>query len=211
MLATTVPSKMSVTKIKEIKSKITDFNIKVTAKPMFLNQTENLSKAEKGTIMHLCLQKLDIRYDYSKKDIENFVWELVNKKLITEKEAESVDINKLYMFTKNDLWTKMKKAQILEREKPFYINIDVKDIYEEESEEKVLVQGIIDAYFISEDGKIVLVDYKTDYVPNNDENSLKEKYKEQLRIYKNALENALKRKVDEVYIYSTYLNKQIKI
>ena len=202
---------MSVTKIKEIKMKSKEFNTKVTAKPMFLNQTETLSKAEKGTIMHLCLQKLDIRCEYSVKDIENFVWNLVNKKLITQKEAESVDINKIYLFTKNDLWCKMKKAKILEREKPFYINIDAQEIYQQESNEKVLVQGIIDAYFISEDDKITLVDYKTDYVPNNDENTLKQKYKEQLKIYKIALEKALNRNIDEIYIYSTYLNKQIKI
>lgn len=206
---------MSVTKIKEIKMEKqninNEFKFKVTNKPMFLNKTETLSKAEKGTIMHLCLQKLDIRFDYSKNDIENFVWSLVSDNLITEKEAESVDINKLYLFTKNEIWNKMKKAKVLEREKPFYINIDTKDIYDEKSNEKVLVQGIIDAYFISEDGKIVLIDYKTDYVPDNDENTLKQKYESQLHIYKVALENALKKNVDEIYIYSTYLNKEIKI
>lgn len=215
MLATTIPSKMSVTKIKEIKMEREhlndEFKFKINTKPMFLNQTETLSKAEKGTIMHLCLQKLDIRYDYSKKDIEDFVWSLVNKQLITEKEAESVDINKLYSFTKSDIWNKMKTAKVLERERPFYINIEAKEIYEEDSNEKVLVQGIIDAYFISQDGKVTLVDYKTDYVHNNDENDLKEKYHSQLELYKVALENALKKNVDEIYIYSTYLNKEIRL
>ena len=37
-------------------------------------------------------------------------------------------------------------------------------------EENVLVQGIIDAYFI-EDEEIVLVDYKTDFVRRGDERS----------------------------------------
>ena len=60
-------------------------------------------------------------------------------------------------------------------------------------------------------GEIVLVDYKTDYVPKNDENYLREKYSKQLELYKTALEQALRRKVSKVYIYSTYLDKKIEI
>ena len=46
---------------------------------------------------------------------------------------------------------------------------------------------------------------------NNDEESLKEKYDIQLAIYKKALEKALDRKVDKVYIYSTWLARVITI
>ena len=53
--------------------------------------------------------------------------------------------------------------------------------------------------------------YKTDYVENNNEQSLKDKYNIQLEIYKKALEESLNRKVDKVYIYSTWLNKEIEI
>ena len=73
------------------------------------------------------------------------------------------------------------------------------------------MQGIIDLYFINEFEELVLVDYKTDYVENSNENILKNKYKKQLEIYKKALEEALGRKVDKTYIYSLYLNKEIPI
>ena len=76
-------------------------------------------------------------------------------------------------------------------------------------EEAILVQGIIDLYFIDEDDKLVLVDYKTDYVPENGEIYLIEKYKEQLKLYARALEEALKIPVKEIYIYSTYLDREI--
>ena len=65
-------------------------------------------------------------------------------------------------------------------------------------------------YYEKEDGNFVLIDYKTDYV-ENDENELIEKYKIQLELYKKALEEATNRNVDEVYIYSLYLNKAIKV
>ena len=64
-------------------------------------------------------------------------------------------------------------------------------------------------YFIDEAGKLVLVDYKTDYVQNKEE--LIEKYKVQLEIYKKALEESLGKKVDEVYLYSIFFNEELKV
>ena len=57
----------------------------------------------------------------------------------------------------------------------------------------------------------MLVDFKTDYVENRDENILIDKYKVQLDLYKRALSQALNRKVDKVYIYSTFLDKDINL
>ena len=59
--------------------------------------------------------------------------------------------------------------------------------------------------------EIILVDYKTDYVAKNNEQELIDKYKGQLDIYKRALEQALNKPVEAVYIYSTYLDKKICI
>ena len=68
---------------------------------------------------------------------------------------------------------------------------------------------MIDLYFIDKNDQLVLLDYKTDVV--QEENILKNRYFIALEIYKNALEISLNRKVDEVYLYSTYLNKLIKL
>ena len=55
----------------------------------------------------------------------------------------------------------------------------------------------------------MLVDYKTDYVEKGKEEELLHKYNKQLELYKNALEEALNKKVNKVYIYSVYLEKEI--
>ena len=77
-----------------------------------------------------------------------------------------------------------------------------------ESEEIVLVQGIIDAYFEEEDG-FVLVDYKTDRA--DDVNELIEKYRVQLAYYQKALEKVTGKPVKERKIYSFYLGKEVSI
>ena len=69
------------------------------------------------------------------------------------------------------------------------------------------MQGVIDLYYIDQNGEITLVDYKTDFV--KDEQDLVKKYKLQLELYKKALEQALNIKVSKVEIFSLYLNKEI--
>ena len=215
-----LPSELSVSKIKELKNNKQrqnynqnhNHNQEVSfAKPNFLIEKTELTGAEKGTIMHLCLQKLNHKEEYDLEKLKRMVKSLVEKEIILPKEAESVNYNKILEFLKSDIWKEMKEAKLVEQEKPFYFNIKANEIYDVKSEEDILVQGIIDLYYINKNDELVLVDYKTDYVENNDEESLKEKYDIQLAIYKKALEKALDRKVDKVYIYSTWLARVITI
>lgn len=159
--------------------------------------------------MHLCLQKLDLRKEYSLDEITEFIDKLVYDKIINMMEAESINKEQLLEFTKSDLANRIRKAKTIYKEKPFYININVGEVYDEKIDEDILVQGIIDLYFIDEFDKLVLVDYKTDRVENLEE--LITKYKTQLDLYKQALEDALDKKVDEVYIYSVYKGSSIDI
>ena len=207
-----LPSELSVSKIKELKNNVQLQNQEVSfAKPNFLIEKTELTGAQKGTIMHLCLQKLNHKEEYDLEKLKRMVKSLVEKEIILPKEAESVNYNKILEFFKSEIWQEMKEAKLVEQEKPFYFNIKANEIYDVKSEEDILVQGIIDLYYINKDDELVLVDYKTDYVENNNEEILKEKYDIQLAIYKKALEKALDRKVDKVYIYSTWLGRAITI
>ena len=94
----------------------------------------------------------------------------------------------------------MLEAKEVQREKPFYINIPAKEIFNEELDENVLVQGVIDLYFIDENENIILVDYKTDYVANGKEQDVVNKYRKQIEIYKRALEEATGNKVFKSYL-----------
>ena len=208
--STEMPSELSVSKIKEL-SKDTEEKIGITLKkPNFLIEKTELTPAEKGTIMHLCLQKLNYKEEYNLEKLKNMVNNLVNKEIILPKEAESVNYNKILAFLSSNIWKEMQTAKVVEQEKAFYLNLKANEIYQNNAEDEILVQGIIDLYYITNNDELVLVDYKTDYVENN-EQSLEDKYNIQLEIYKKALEESLNRKVDKVYIYSTWLNKEIEI
>ena len=206
---TKIEGKSSVSKIAH---KQQTKNIVEKVVPEFLKQAdEKLTGTEIGTVIHLVLQKLDYTKEYDLEAIDSLLEELEAKKIITEVQKEAVSKEKILMFTKSNIFKSLKNANKVYREKAFYINIPAKEIYNNSVEEEILVQGIIDLYFIDENDNIVLVDYKTDYVPANDETFLIEKYKKQLDLYAKALENSLGKSITKRYIYSLYLDKEINI
>ena len=222
-----IPTKTSVTKLKEIELENLSYDIEdiinnvrdnkngiktnkeyalLSDKPKFMEETESLNSAQKGTIMHLCVQLLDESKNYSFDDLKEFIQDLTNRNIISKQEADSVNIHTLYKYTKSELWNDLREAREIHKEEAFYINVDAGTIFDDAEEgENILVQGIIDLYYIDKEGKVILVDYKTDYVPDGDVSKLEEKYKVQLELYKEALEQALERKIDKAMIWALNL------
>ena len=213
-LSTTIPTMTSVTKIKQMKNEQKDHEEEIRFnKPNFMREDKEdvITATQKGTLIHLCMQRLDETKEYTLEKIQDLIEDLLKRKIITEKEANSINPYKVLEFTKSMIWKELKNAKKVYKERPFFINIPAKEIYEEEIEDEILVQGIIDLYYINQDNEVILVDYKTDYVAKGKENELVKKYISQLELYKKALEESLQRKVDKTYIYSVYLGKEIEI
>ena len=214
LLATTIPTKASVTQLKQLNQeykKVEDLEISFP-KPKFLkSQDDKLTNAQKGTLVHLCMQYLRENVSYDLQKVKDLIQDLLRMEIITEKEAENINPYSILQFTKSAIWEELQQAKEIQREKAFYIQIPAKEIYQKELTENILVQGIIDLYYINKNGELILVDYKTDYVEKGNEKELVIKYRKQLDLYKQALEEALNRKVEKSYIYSTYLGKEIEI
>lgn len=155
------------------------------------------------------MQKLEEKKDYDFNAIEELINNLVKKEIITEKEAENINRKAILKFTKSEIWKEMQQAKEVQKEKPFYITVPAKEIYQEEIEEEILVQGIIDLYYINQKDELILVDYKTDFVETEEE--LINKYRNQLELYKKALEEAFEKRVSHIFIYSTFLGKEIEL
>ncbi len=208
-----VPTKTSVTKLKQMQEDENEKDIEdlleekdrvvqLTQIPKFMEEKQKLTSMQKGTLMHLCVQKLDESKEYSREDIIEFVSKLLKDGIISEVEKQAINIDVLYKYTKSELFTSLKSAKEIYKEQPFYINIPAKDVYDDANDEMILVQGIIDLYYINDKNELILVDYKTDYIPKGKTVNLEEKYRVQLDLYKKALENSLKRKVDKAMIYA---------
>lgn len=229
-LATSIPTKTSVTKLKQVEQEKLDIGIEELIgkqrnledkiedviefpKPQFLKLEEKnkLTGAQKGTLIHLCMQNLDEKVDYNLIKVKELINSLVEKQIITKIEADNINPFKILEFTKSEIWRELKTAKLIEREKPFYLNIPANTIYNEEIEETILVQGVIDLYYVNKNNELILVDYKTDYIEKNKKYELVNKYKKQLELYQEALEQSFNKKVSKKYIYSTCLGQAIEI
>ena len=173
---------------------------------------DGFTGSARGTAYHRVMECVEYNKTDSTEQLEEQLNSLVQNKKMSAAEAECVRISDIRAFVECDLGQRMKKAAVegrLFREQPFVISRSAAEIEETwDPQERVLVQGIIDAYFLEED-EIILVDYKTDRVRRNEEQMLIDRYHTQLEDYAQALQRMTGRKVKEKYIYSFTLKKAI--
>lgn len=158
-----------------------------------------------GTAVHRMFEIWDYNRPATKEAVDEFLEYVKEAGLIEDDLYELVRKDEILDFVKSDIAARMAKAYKegeLYREQPFVIAED------EDNPDSMLIQGIIDAYFV-EDGKIVLVDYKTD--KGKTEKQLKEDHGKQLEYYAKALKRLVHMDIKENVIYSTYLKKSISI
>ena len=98
----------------------------------------------------------------------------------------------------------------LYREKPFVMSLPASEVWEEaSSEESVLIQGIVDVFWLDKEG-ITLLDYKTDAVKEPEE--LVRRYKLQLQLYAEALSRVFDNcPIKDILIYSFRLETVISL
>ena len=175
---------------------------------------EEYKGAARGTAYHRLMECLDYTAVDSENQIHKQITALTEAKKMAYEEAQCIRIQDIMTFLHSEIGQRMKKAfeeNQLYREQPFVLAQSMKNIEKDwNGEETVLVQGIIDAYFVEND-EIVLVDYKTDKVRKGEEQYLIDHYHTQLEDYAQALERMLQKKVKETYIYSFTLGKMIPV
>jgi ATP-dependent helicase/nuclease subunit A len=143
-----------------------------------------------------------------KRELDKFLSEELDSLRLKKEYYDAVSTEKIMNFLKSSLAFRMWRAGSagkLYREQPFVLGIDADRLIEDiPTGEKVLIQGIIDAFFI-EDGKIVLLDYKTDVIRSIEE--LHARYDTQLSYYEEALGSITGLEIKEKLLYSFYLEK----
>lgn len=194
--------------------------------PSFIHQGEEkvgFNSAEKGTIFHLAMQLLDFSKfdteDVSKirEEVKLQINSFVEKNIMSLDEAETIKINWIVKFIQSDIFKEIyiaNKSEKLFKEKAIDYNIKLKNLFKDENieeDEKIMVVGIIDLFFENENGEIILLDYKTDYVTKENLEEVKSRYKVQLDLYKSAIEDISGKKVAKKGLYLFGINEFVEI
>ena len=173
-----------------------------------INESTSIrSGARWGTLMHEVMQWLPLQ-SYTRSTLKQALDNLALQGYLTDEERKAISEKRIYDFFQSDLGQRLLRAQRVERELPFSMLFPANRVYPDMLDgEDLFLQGIIDTAFL-EEGSWVLVDYKTDRL---DEESLVERYRIQLMLYKEALERLTPYPVKEVYVYSFRLEKAIPV
>jgi ATP-dependent helicase/nuclease subunit A len=184
------------------------FKKPVLSRPRFM-QEKSLSPAERGTAMHLVMQHVDFSKSISVETISEQLKWMVHQELLTEEQAQIINPELIVQFYESTIGKRLIASGKVQREVPFTLTLDAKEVYFDwkEEQEQVFVQGVIDCIFEDEDG-LVLLDYKSDGIHDRFKGGfeqarpiLEKRYKEQIDLYTKAIEKIWKRKVDERYLF----------
>jgi len=181
-----------------------DYNLSLESiKPKSIAD-EHLSALNYGTLIHRILEKIDY-YNICNENIDKYI----------ELEASGTDLNtnniknKINNYLKSGIMSYLQNAKEIKKEQPFVIYDNLDNIDGCNFKEKTYIQGIIDLLITTHNDERIIVDFKTDRVDNEQE--LLDRYKVQLEVYKKGVELSCNTKVNNILIYSFYLDKLIKV
>lgn len=176
-------------------------------KPLF-SLKKSMDAAQVGTALHTFMQFVNLKN--AKENVENEINRLLNEGFISKEQCDAIDKNQIKRFLESDLCNRILNSNNVIREFRFTINISakdvIKDINSEFSEEPVILQGAIDCAF-EEDGKYIIVDYKTNKTKSSE--FLTEQYSNQLKLYKKAFAKCTENVVSKTVLYSFYTGEEI--
>ncbi|MCH5200400.1 MAG: UvrD-helicase domain-containing protein [Oscillospiraceae bacterium] len=172
--------------------------------PLFMKKNRPLTPKERGDVYHKVMENLDFAAASAEEELSR----MQADGTVTEDERRAVDAAELQSFLDGDICRRARGSAHVEREFRIFTTVNKTGLPDPDNDDLSFVQGVADMFF-EEDGKIVLVDYKTNR--NTTPEKLTEEYKGQLEIYKKALSEMTGLEVGECVLFSFSLKKSIKV
>ena len=180
-----------------------------SARPAFFSESD-LTPAERGTAVHQFMQFA--RYPAAAADLEGEIRRLVRAGFLSEQQGKSLPRDRIRGFFGGELYRRIAASPRVLREYAFTVErpaaLYLPELPPAGPEEQTVIQGIADCVF-REGDRYVIVDYKTDRVETPQE--LADRYRPQLEVYRQALEEMLDAPVGECLLYSFHLRRTVPL
>ena len=212
-----IPAKMSVSRLSP------DALDESETEPPRFPDPDTGDSAKRGTATHCFLQFCDFALA-KKNGARSELDRLTRERFLSPDTAELCRVEELDRFFESDLFQTLCHAKKIYREQRFNIFLPAANFSRDTEfrdairSEQVLVQGVIDIFFVDGDGKIVLCDYKTDRLSKEeltDDTALirkmRERHGEQLSYYALAIEQMMGRKPDRILVYATAAGRAVEV
>ncbi len=170
-------------------------------RPRFLASDAPLSGAERGTAIHLVMEHLDLTCESSPDAVRAQIDALAERRLLTPEQAKAADETLIARFLQSDVAARIRASGRVEREYRFSLLTSAQAFDPRaDAEDQVLLQGVVDCFFI-ENGGLVVLDFKTDRINRSQTAERAAYYRPQLDAYAAALERIMGMPVREKLLY----------
>lgn len=187
--------------------------------PSFAGGDNEVKGTDRGTIYHNLLQLLEFSKiadarkqgrDAVEIEYNCQIARIIASGRMSQEDIDKVFAGKMLSFLNSEIAKRMGEADrngLLFKEQPFVMGVPASEVDEAfPQEETVLIQGVIDMFFVESD-EVVVLDYKTDRVETASE--LADRYRKQLDYYAMAIQKLTGKPVKQRIIYSFRLNESI--
>lgn len=198
-----IPTTLTVTQLTE------SFRPASTHRPAFVRRN-GLTAAERGTALHEFMQHCDLHA--AAEDPVAEAERLRDMQFLSEDAAASIDADRVRAFFRGRLGKAILEADRVYRE---YSYMDaakasdlIHDLDDDHKDDIIIIQGTADC-IIEKDGKLTVLDYKTDRVSDPEE--LRKRYSGQLRSYCRSVGTRLGMPVSEAVIWSFWMECEVPV
>ena len=203
---TQIPSKLTATQMKgrAKDQEIAEFSdqpqISQVAFRSVNTDRSKLSGTEYGNAIHLAMQHIRFENCNSFDEVQMEIQRIYASGLITKEQMQAIDTEKIHRFFVTEIGRELLASRNVLREFKFSILDDANKYYPISSNDKILLQGVIDCALIKDDS-ITILDFKTDYITESNLQSKIDIYRNQVLTYANAMSKIYEQPVVKKYLY----------
>ncbi len=186
---------------------VTGLNKELIRTTLEINNGENYEREDSivGLIYHSIFENIDFEI-LSEREIKSFVETILSK---YSRQTDEEIVEKVIQAIQGDLGLYVRSAKKIYRELDFSLFESANKILENNTEtNKIILRGQIDLLLVDCLGENIIIDYK---LSNKSDKTLKETYKNQLLLYKKAIEDTGKYTIDKLFIYNILQGRLISI
>ncbi len=214
-----LPAKLTATQLKgrDVDSEAAEEASSPTPRPILFDRPDfaaqkGLTPGERGTAHHVVMQYLDYASAGSVEQLREEIRRLVDQQIVTPQQGEAVDPAVLLRFFRSPVGQEALAAgEGLHREFKFSVLEPAQRYFPGlESEEQVLLQGVVDCWYDTPDG-LVILDFKSDRVTTETAGARAEEYRPQLEAYAQALSKLLDRPVAKKVLWFFTLSQAVEL
>ncbi|MBQ1222953.1 MAG: UvrD-helicase domain-containing protein, partial [Oscillospiraceae bacterium] len=182
--------------------------------PSFMNRSGELNAAERGIAVHLAMQLIPQKKYADEREAEAELGLLESRGVLNSRQRSVISARGIKAFYDSEIGFSVLEKTNREVRREFKFSVlcpAEKFLGPDGAGEELLLQGVIDLFWIGEDGDVCIADYKTDNIFPGMEKNRAESYRSQLEVYKYALEEILQKPVKKAYIWFFKTEKAVCI